>query len=204
MPSTFRVQAVKHFLTYSQCPLDKVFVLEFLKDLEPTATYICVSNEQHQDGNAHVHAFLHFASKRDIKNQRHFDIEWDQVTFHPNHKSGNKNSLEYTKKDGDWVEWGNVPAKSSAWIDALGKRTATEAFDHILEHHPRDAIIFSNSINSFLESRFGNATEWNPEFRITSFRTPQTLSEWISNSVTVSISVPPYPPEGGLVPAALI
>lgn len=196
----FRVQAVKHFLTYSQCPLDKVFVIEFLKDLEPTASYICVSSEQHQDGNAHIHAYLHFKSKRDIKNETHFDIQFGDVTYHPNHKSANKNSLTYTKKDGDWVEHGDVPGKSSAWIESLGKRTADEAFEHILEHHPRDAFIFSNAIKSFLENRFAPSKQWTPEFQITSFSVPDLLMEWISNNVMVSyvrIRCAPLPPRGG-------
>lgn len=181
----FRVAAVKHFLTYSQCPLDKLFVFEFIKDLEPNFKYLCVSNEKHQDGNGHVHVYIEFHSKRDIKSESHFNIDFGDQTYHPNHKAGNKNSATYTKKDGDFVEEG-IAGSNSEWKAALQKRTASEAFEHILDQHPRDAIIFHSAIKSFLETHYEDNKPWSPEFQITSFSPPAELMEWVMNNVTVS------------------
>lgn len=180
----FRVQAKKHFLTYSQCPLDKLFVFEFLKDLEKDFKYLCVSSELHQDGKSHIHAFIEFYAKRDIKNERHFDIEFDGTTHHPNHKAANKNSSKYTKKDGDFIEEG-IEGNHSEWKVALGKRSAEEAFQHILEHHTRDAIIFHGAITNFLDSTFSTETVWEPEFDISSFNPGADLMDWVSNNVMV-------------------
>lgn len=60
-----------------------------------------MSKELHDDGGIHFHVYLCFASKRDLRSQRHFDLHG----FHPNIQScrSAKAVLKYVVKDGEYV-----------------------------------------------------------------------------------------------------
>lgn len=102
----FRLQSRDIGLTYSQCPLDRSEIVEFLKKICPNASYGIVSMEKHKDGNTHYHAQLQFTKKKDAS-EKTFDIGKQ----HPNIQ-GTKGSVtwnDYVKKEkesSDWEEWG--------------------------------------------------------------------------------------------------
>jgi len=66
--------------------------------------YVLVCHELHKDGTDHLHALISFDKKRDIRNEKYFDID----NFHPNIQSVKSmpKSINYIKKDKDFVEWG--------------------------------------------------------------------------------------------------
>ena len=74
----FRFCASSVFLTYPQCTLTIHQVMDFL--LTKKASVMVVSQEHHQDGNPHIHAYAEFKVKIDTKSERFFDIKG----FHPN------------------------------------------------------------------------------------------------------------------------
>lgn len=100
----FRIQGKNLFLTYPQCTLDKEFLYTYLKDFQvgtEKPEKIVVAQEQHEDGNTHFHCFLGFLGRRDITNERLFDIQ----EFHPNIQKVRslKKCLEYIIKDKNYL-----------------------------------------------------------------------------------------------------
>ena len=94
----FRIQARYVLLTYAQCG-----------DLDPWAVHdvitsfpaeCLIARETHADGGTHLHAFVDFGRKVDIRNPRRFDVEG----FHPNIQPCGRTPqkmLDYAVKDGD-------------------------------------------------------------------------------------------------------
>lgn len=107
---SFRIAAKHFFLTYSNVEqqgwieFTKEDLLQFLSAIEGVA-YVIACKEIHQDGSPHFHALVRFGRKKDIRNERFFDFN----DVHPNIQAA-KNpsaSINYCKKDNDWVESGS-------------------------------------------------------------------------------------------------
>lgn len=100
------MQAKHVALTYSNleqqgAAFNKEELLAYLQGLSGVQ-YAMVAREEHQDGNTHFHAYVRFAKKPNIRNNRFFDYK----NCHPNIQ-GCKNVSAwktYVKKDGDWLE----------------------------------------------------------------------------------------------------
>jgi len=107
MPA-FRIDAKNFSLTYPQCTASKEAVLDFLQTMSPN--YICVSKEQHADGNPHIHAAISFETKKNLRNERYFDFN----EFHPNIQSTRNMDqwINYIKKGGDFIEIGTFAGSS--------------------------------------------------------------------------------------------
>lgn len=101
--SRFRVCSKDFFLTYPQCSLDKDRVLAHLKEMWDDPVHVLVSKESHQDGSPHLHAYVKFRARKDVRSADKFDID----AYHPNvQKPRNPAaSKHYIKKDGDFVEY---------------------------------------------------------------------------------------------------
>lgn len=121
-----RLNRKTFFLTYPQCSLDPECVLDWM--LKKGGEQIVVGREKHQDGNLHLHVFVQFEKKKNLKRADYFDIKG----FHPNigqdksfgnkdEKQSKKDMIAYVIKGGDYVEWG-IDAK--AYIKASENHTA--------------------------------------------------------------------------------
>lgn len=99
----FELSARNVFLTYPQCNISKEEMLEYILTLYPS-DYICVAEEKHEDGSPHLHAFVTWTKKHNIRNVRYFDYKG----FHPNMKGTRDidGTLKYVKKDGHFIEHG--------------------------------------------------------------------------------------------------
>lgn len=75
----FRCQATGMFLTYSQSALSRGTITEWFTRQLRVKRFI-VGLEHHQDGNTHWHVLIEYDHKKDIRNERFFDIEGE----HPN------------------------------------------------------------------------------------------------------------------------
>lgn len=102
----FRVNAKNFFLTYPQCPLMKGDVYVALVNKFGPIQYACIASEKHEDGSPHIHVFLTFDVRKDVRNPRTFDIE----DYHPNVQAirNKRAALNYVMKDGDYVEYGTL------------------------------------------------------------------------------------------------
>lgn len=105
----------KHFLiTYPQCDLEHQAIWD--KCLQHGATGAIVASEYHQDGAAHRHAYVEFATRKEF-GARSFDVRG----FHPNIQSCRdvNASRDYVRKDGQFSIFG---ALSSCAVGGLDPR----------------------------------------------------------------------------------
>jgi len=118
----FRVSAKNFSLTFPRCNATLERLQEFLLSMKPN--YLVVSQEEHEDGYPHLHAAIGFESKKNIKNMAHFDFD----NFHCNIQSTKnvKDWIKYIKKDGKFLEFGNVENKKPK----LSEIPEGELFDH--------------------------------------------------------------------------
>jgi len=71
-----------------------------------------ISQEYHEDGNRHLHAYIQFKDKLNIKCPKHFDFKWTDPStgieddFHCNLQTTKKRSnwIKYIKKDGNFKD----------------------------------------------------------------------------------------------------
>lgn len=75
----FRLMAVRVFLTYPKCSLEREELLEFLDNKWNIKEYY-ISRELHKDGTPHLHAALYFSEKIQTRRPDDFDVKG----FHPN------------------------------------------------------------------------------------------------------------------------
>lgn len=110
----FRVNARYLFITYPQCGLARDTIWTFLR--AKGVKWAIIGSERHQDGNPHIHAVLDWGRKRDIRNSSFFDLEG----HHPNVQpcKNKMASINYTKKEGDFEEFGD-PEDSDDTEDLL-------------------------------------------------------------------------------------
>lgn len=92
------------FLTYPQCPVPPCALLDFLKDLlSDNLDCACISQELHQDGNQHLHAFVQLKQKIRLNKEQFsyfFDLNYDDPCYHPNTQAARnvKNVVNYVVK----------------------------------------------------------------------------------------------------------
>lgn len=173
MSSGFRICAKNFFLTYPRCSESKDALKTFLLSLGCSACV--VGAELHEDGTPHLHAVVSFARKKDIKNARFFD-------FNNHHGSyeGCRDvlaSIAYTKKDGDFIEWGDVPKAKRKWTEALSASSKEETMQLISEISPRDFILNNQRIRDYCDWKFKPVQEeYVPKF--TNFIMPDIVQVW--------------------------
>jgi len=102
----YRVQGKHFILTYPQTDHGegRQAVLSLLRRLGPKR-YL-VGRENHQDGSPHIHVYVEFHQKLNIRDQRFFDIECG--CKHPNIQSCRsfRASIQYVSKDGQFDHLG--------------------------------------------------------------------------------------------------
>lgn len=177
----FRLNARKVFLTYPQSgDVSHSSLQAFL--LGHGSCYSC--KEQHQDGTPHIHAFLDFGRKRDIRDERIFDFEGLHPNIQPVRDPGAV--IKYIEKNGDVL--GDRPESSAKnqkmQLTALiGESTTRAEFvDGFARICPRDYILYSERIEEFASKRF--AVEAPVILRkVNEFRVPNELTEWVSRNL---------------------
>nr|AVH79771.1 RepA [Alfalfa leaf curl virus] len=145
--NTFRVTGKSIFLTYPQCPLIPIFVIDYLyqllKNFNPTYARVCTEN--HASGEPHLHCLVQTDKKFDIKNPRFFDIKdprgRDEVnfgSFHPNCQVPRRDAdvADYIAKGGQFEERGILKAgrrspkksRDTIWAAILNESTSKSEF----------------------------------------------------------------------------
>lgn len=64
-----------------------------------------ISQERHENGGYHIHAYFKFSKKLDTKDERFFDLQYYRKRYHPNiQKPKHRNKLfRYIKKDKKFI-----------------------------------------------------------------------------------------------------
>jgi hypothetical protein len=104
----FRWQGKHLLLTYPQSDFSLDGCKEFLRHSFERATFIRVCSETHESGELHRHAYLYFPRRFSFTNERRADFGGR----HPHIQLRIDNpakALEYVTKDGDFVDYGDIP-----------------------------------------------------------------------------------------------
>lgn len=131
----FRCDAKHFFLTYPQADgiQSKEELMEFLQEKRPSAHYICVAQERHQDGNTHYHAVISHQRRFNCRDDRFFDFKGQ----HPNIQACKHlgKSINYCQKDGDFVEFGELPESSKSIHDQCYDMERHEWEEYCIKHN---------------------------------------------------------------------
>jgi len=186
--SSFSYDGVHVFLTYPQCPLEREQLRDFLLHLAPDCAYI-IGRELHDDGNYHLHAYVHFGGRRRFTSSAAFDVEG----YHPNIQKPRRRDdcIAYCRKEdleplvSDNLR--DVQKSTNGWGDLLQVCETREQFlEGARERFPRDYVLGLERLLFFCEWRFGReSTEYSGRGRA-EFREPVSLTEWVRvNLLTV-------------------
>jgi len=138
----YRLQAKGIFLTYPQCPAPRQSIQQMLEAKGLNVVKGIVGQEQHADGNLHLHAYAKFDKPIDTKDCKYFDITYEGSTYHGKYEPAKSAiaSIKYVSKHdkeplelGD-MDWKQETAAKECKKKILGKRLAQgEAIIDVLE-----------------------------------------------------------------------
>lgn len=123
----FRVNAKNIFLTYPRCDLTTEYLRDaILKITGLTILWMVIASELHEDGGQHLHAQIEFDKKKNIRNERYFDVD----AFHPNISASRniKAVGEYVMKGGEYILHGITEEEFHKRVDT-DKSLTTESVD---------------------------------------------------------------------------
>jgi len=138
MPSSsvgFRLNARNIFLTYPQCSLSKEDLLLKLQAIKSPDYYV-IGQENHADGNLHLHALLRYNKPVDVRSPTFFDIDG----FHPNMQTARHPDKvrDYVKKDGNYIEsWADKRRMGDILAEA---ETPSQFMDLVKENYPEQYV----------------------------------------------------------------
>lgn len=102
---SFRLSSKSFFLTYPRCPIPKEIAYTLLQDKVDIEKYI-IAEEKHEDGSAHIHAYIVAKRKYNFKNPRCFDLEWNNTIYHGDYQTvkDHNRTKTYCRKEGNFIE----------------------------------------------------------------------------------------------------
>lgn len=126
--SNFRLTGSRYLLTWPQSgALTFTIIKRHIKNIGQYK-YLVVSKELHQDGNEHFHAAVLFEKKLDKRvNVFTIDEFVCNIQIIGKTNASLKKSIAYVKKDGNFVEYGDMP-------EALKKLDKKEKVMYVVEH----------------------------------------------------------------------
>lgn len=154
----FRCQSRYVLLTYSQCgDLDPFAVVALLSSL---GAECIVGREEHADEGIHLHAFVDFGKRPDIRNERFADVEGRHPNVQPFGRTPEK-GYDYAIKDGDVVAGGlarpdgvQVSETSTVWSRICLAESPGEFWELVRELAPRALLTNFTSLRAYAEWNF--------------------------------------------------
>lgn len=172
---TFRLSGKHYLLTYPQCPISKADCYKWFFD-KFSPELLLVAAEVHADGSPHLHVYVKFRTRKHIRSNQFFDIDFDGNRYHGNYQTCRSPSacVKYSTKDGDYVS-NFEPDKTLCVKDrrkaiadkiVLGKRYLVD----LIEEDPELIFGYSRLVNDI-----------NAYHRDSTARKVQELPEFLSN-----------------------
>jgi len=112
--AAFRMSTKGVFLTYPQCPAPREAIKDMLESKGLNIAKGIVGQEQHADGNLHLHAYAKFDKPVETRNCKYFDIEFEGKTYHGKYEPAKSAiaSIKYVSKhDKEPLELGDMDYK---------------------------------------------------------------------------------------------
>lgn len=138
----FRIDGKAFFLTYPQCDLPRHDALDLLskKLAGHTIIYYAIAQEQHEDGNNHLHCLIILDRRKNVVNGKYFDIGG----YHGNYQACRKRQhvFDYvTKSDGNCLtnmDAESLKPSSKSTRNEIGKRLmAGDTLQTLVEEYPQ-------------------------------------------------------------------
>lgn len=174
----FRFSAIQVGLTYSQCPSTPEELLQHFQSTFEVTEW-CISQESHEDGGKHLHAYFKFPRKVDSQDPRVFDY----LTFHPSIERlrSRKAWLVYIRKDGAYIESEGLPHERRSWGEILEASTTREAFlAAVAAEYPRDYVLQLERLQYFANFHYQvvmppYVSRWAPD----DFHVLDEITQWL-------------------------
>jgi len=98
----FRLSCREFAITYPQCDISRGEFDKAWKSKYHPDEYVS-ARERHEDGGYHLHLFVAYRRRKDVRSARYFDMAFEGKTYHPNVKrvSDKEGWLEYLAKEDD-------------------------------------------------------------------------------------------------------
>jgi len=186
MPATsFNFDGLHVFLTYPQCPLPREQLRDILVERTSAEKHF-VARERHEDGNYHLHVYLHFGRRRRFVGSGCFDVDG----YHPNIQKPRsaRDVIAYCSKE-DTEPLANFDYRGSepeqTWGTLLAQAGSKREFlEAVRQRFPRDYVLSLERLLFFCEWRFGrDETEYSGRGR-DSFREPSSLKDWVLQNLS--------------------
>jgi hypothetical protein len=196
--SAFRLSAAQLFLTYPQCEIAPIILLELLKSLPVLSAHTIedyvIAQEDHQDLAKHLHVYLRQSSKLNLKDAKKLDVTHESRGYHPNIQGcrSAKACLAYVTKGGIYISSRpieEIQSQNATWADILkSSNSAAEFHAALLTAHPRDYVLHLTAVEQFARKKWPSSTpndssSWDPN----SWAIPDALENWLSRYWIVSV-----------------
>jgi len=200
MPSNFRFNSQRAFLTYPKCTYTKEDVLSWFEDKFGTLDGFCVSRELHADGTPHIHAYFKFNRKLNLSSESCFDLVTDDNEdgyWHPNiqRPRSDKHVINYVKKDSDYIASANIDeiinAEEESWGSIRKKaKTSSEFMEMVSVSYTRDYVLNHEKLEYFCNKTYGQSRyEYVSPPEIIFPRLPPPVAEWAMQYVLGPINI---------------
>lgn len=175
----FRLQCRSIFLTYAQCPLSPEVLLKELQSITNITCY-SIGQENHQDDSGlHLHVFLQFPRKLDIKSSRFFDV----LNYHPHLQlPRNKTAvIEYTQKDGKFIS--DIEVRSTYQSIFKKAQSKMDFLSLVKSSFPRDFALNLQRLEYCANVLYPEDTEEDFQSEYSKFNVPNLLTDWLRSEV---------------------
>jgi len=193
----FRLNTKNVFLTFPQCEALPRALGQHLQTLRPIR-YLKIVRERHQDGNHHLHVFLQWVDKFNLRSERFFDYE----QHHPNIQAVRSipDVLDYIGKalpeapgEDDLYETGtlSLSAKNDKWLRVANAASETECIEAALEASPRDFVLQHDKILEYARKKHRSIEPYEHD-RTIEFNLPPDLVTYLTNEFVNPVGLCPW------------
>lgn len=171
---TFRLQCKSIFITFPQCETEPQIALERIKASDKTKhCKAVIAQENHQDGNKHLHLYLEFPKSFNIRDSKYFDFI---CAKHGNlQKVKCKEAvLAYVTKENRWISHEiDVPGILQAWKIKGEKKRKREnqtkshkIYEYLKNGSSYQDLLKNDELGSFLVLHSAKVQKIAHEFRM--------------------------------------
>lgn len=190
------------FLTYPKCTLHPNRIIMKFRSLRVDDFHLV--REKHSDNSFHYHAIVAFATRKNIRNPRYFDVDG----FHPNIQKIKSliKSIRYLEKEkhgeigehvggtlGPKIKAGKVgaldaEAKTAKWHEAGEEATSGNDFLNKLDgFDPRELAKSFKNIQAYADWKFKTESTYkyeSPDLGEGRWNLPLSISDWVMSYIT--------------------
>lgn len=153
--ANFRAQTRYVLLTYAQCgDLDHWAVHDVITSYPAECL---IGREDHADGGVHLHAFVDFGRRVNLRDARRFDVDGYHPNIQPCGRTPQK-MLDYAIKDGDVVAGALSPSirdlisrTDNVWARIADAASVEEFWELVRELAPRALLCNHQSLRAYAE-----------------------------------------------------